>query len=85
MLRLVEIMGAMSFLEKLCNVSDGAQWREKTQTLIDAEDPHPARRERLAGAFNRGFNGYQDSVPHLHPFRDGHDGKIPHRGRGAGC
>jgi uncharacterized protein (TIGR02301 family) len=27
--------------------------------LIDAEAPSEARRERLAGAFNRGFRGYQ--------------------------
>ncbi|MGL4323044.1 MAG: TIGR02301 family protein [Beijerinckiaceae bacterium] len=61
MLRLAEIMGAMSFLEKLCGESDGTEWRDRTQGLIEAEDPHPARRERLAGAFNRGFSGYQDT------------------------
>lgn len=60
MLRLATIMGAMSFLEDLCRLSDGASWRGKMQALIDAEEASPARRERLAGAYNRGFTGYQD-------------------------
>lgn len=60
MLRLATIMGAMSFLEELCRISDGAGWRLKMQALMDAEEPHPARRERLAGAYNQGLTGYQD-------------------------
>lgn len=60
MLRLAALMGAMSFLEELCQISDGAAWRARMQALIDAEDPHPARRERMAGAFNQSFTGYQD-------------------------
>ncbi|MGL4811932.1 MAG: TIGR02301 family protein [Beijerinckiaceae bacterium] len=60
MLRLAEIMGALSFLEDLCQTGDGARWQERMQALIETEDASPARRERLAGAFNRGFSGFSD-------------------------
>ncbi len=66
LMRLSEIMGALSYLRELCpeNASQndakdaGTQFRDKMRALMEAEAPHPARKERLAGAFNRGFNGY---------------------------
>lgn len=59
LLRLSEIMGALSYLRDLCGVRDGEDWRSRMAGLIDAEGTTEARRERLAGAFNRGFRGYQ--------------------------
>ena len=59
LLRLSEIMGALSYLRDLCGVRDGEDWRARMSTLIEAEGTTEARRERLAGAFNRGFRGYQ--------------------------
>ncbi|MGA8601103.1 MAG: TIGR02301 family protein, partial [Beijerinckiaceae bacterium] len=34
-------------------------WRTKMAALLDAEAKTQTRRERLAGAFNRGFRGYE--------------------------
>jgi uncharacterized protein (TIGR02301 family) len=58
LLRLSEVMGALAFLRELCGQADGSAWRERTQSLLDAEASEPDRRARLAGAFNRGYQGY---------------------------
>jgi len=57
-LRLSEIIGALSYLRELCAAGDAPAWRARMTALIEAEAPTPARRERLAGAFNKGFSGY---------------------------
>jgi predicted secreted protein len=36
-------------------------WRDRMQDLMSAEGAGPARREKLAGAFNRGLRGYEFS------------------------
>jgi uncharacterized protein (TIGR02301 family) len=59
LMRLSEIMGALAYLRDLCGAQDGAAWSARMNALIEAEAPSEARRERLAGAFNRGFRGYQ--------------------------
>jgi uncharacterized protein (TIGR02301 family) len=58
LLRLAEIMGALAYLRDLCGDDDGAEWRNRVAALIAAESNDPARKEELAGAFNRGFRGY---------------------------
>ncbi|MDJ1157753.1 TIGR02301 family protein [Chelatococcus sp. SYSU_G07232] len=58
MLRLSEIMGALAFLRGLCGGSDAPQWRAEMTALLEAEATTPARRERLAGAYNRGYKGF---------------------------
>lgn len=58
MLRLAETLGALTFLRDLCGAGDGAQWRERMTNLLDSEGRDEARRARLAGAFNRGFQDY---------------------------
>jgi uncharacterized protein (TIGR02301 family) len=59
-LRLAEILGALSYLDDLCG-SSGMDWRMRMQALIDAEAKTPLHRERIAGRFNRGFQGYRQS------------------------
>ena len=59
LMRLSEIMGALAYLRDLCGAQDGTLWSERMAALLDAEAPGETRRERLAGAFNRGFRGYQ--------------------------
>jgi uncharacterized protein (TIGR02301 family) len=59
LMRLSEIMGALAYLRDLCGAKDGEAWSARMATLLDAEAPGETRRERLAGAFNRGFRGYQ--------------------------
>ena len=52
-------MGALSYLRNLCGENDGDSWRSRMRGLLDAEALTPNRRERLAGAYNRGFRGYE--------------------------
>lgn len=59
LLRLAELMGALSYLRDLCGAGDGAQFRDKMARLLDAEARSPERKETLAGAFNRGFGDYE--------------------------
>lgn len=59
LLRLAEIMGTLAFMRELCGDKDGAEWSLRMKTLLDVEAKTDARRERLAGAYNRGFRGYE--------------------------
>ncbi len=70
LLRLSEIMGALAYLQTICaepvSVKARAQaedlpWRERMEALMTAEGAGPARREKLAGAYNRGLQGYEYS------------------------
>ena len=56
--RLAEIIGSLAFLRGLCESPDAAEGPKRMQALLDAEGTSPARRERLAGAYNRGFGGF---------------------------
>ena len=51
-------MGSLAFLRALCNASDSAEWPKRMQALIDTEGTTPGRKERLAGAYNRGYRGF---------------------------
>ncbi len=57
LLRLSEVLGALAFLRPLCGGGDEAEWRNRMDQLIQAEASTPQRRERLAGAWNRGYRG----------------------------
>jgi uncharacterized protein (TIGR02301 family) len=57
--RISEILGALHYLRPLCGANDGPVWRDKMRALIDAEGGPADRRERLAGAFNEGYSGFQ--------------------------
>lgn len=59
LLRLSEILGALSWLREVCGDRDGDQWRASMRALMEAEAQTEARRERLAGAYNRGFRSYE--------------------------
>jgi len=58
LLRLAELMGALSYLRDLCQAGDGAQFRDKMSRLLEAEAHTEERKAALAGAFNRGFGDY---------------------------
>ncbi|MGL4443551.1 MAG: TIGR02301 family protein [Alsobacter sp.] len=58
LLRLSEILGALAFLRPLCGGNDEREWRVRMTQLIDAEASTTGRRERLAGAYNRGYREY---------------------------
>ena len=59
LLRLSEMLGALAYLQDLCgHHQEGQTWHAKMAALISAEAKTSLRKERLAGAFNRGFRGY---------------------------
>jgi uncharacterized protein (TIGR02301 family) len=58
LLRLSEIMGALAYLRDLCGARDADTYRAKMSALLAVEATSDARKERLAGAFNHGFQGY---------------------------
>ena len=58
LLRLAELMGALSYLRDLCQAGDGPQFRDKMARLLEAEAHTEERKAALAGAFNRGFGDY---------------------------
>jgi uncharacterized protein (TIGR02301 family) len=58
MLRLAEVIGSLAFLRQLCGGAEAQAWRVRMTELLDAEGTTPGRRERLAGAYNRGFRGF---------------------------
>jgi uncharacterized protein (TIGR02301 family) len=58
LLRLSEILGALSFLRQLCGAEDGSGWRDEMSALLAAEQPAAERRSRLIGRFNHGFETF---------------------------
>ena len=58
LLRLSEIIGSLAFLRNLCGEADAAEWQKRMQALVDSEGTTAGRRERLAGAYNRGYQGF---------------------------
>lgn len=58
LLRLSEILGALTFLRRLCGESDAGTWRGEMGALLAAEHPNPERRSRLVGRFNHGFETF---------------------------
>jgi uncharacterized protein (TIGR02301 family) len=58
-LRLAEILGALTYLDALCAADPPGDWRAKMQVLLEAEAKTAARKERLAGSYNRGFHDYE--------------------------
>ncbi len=58
LLRLSEAMGSIAFLRGLCTGAEEPVWRERMSSLIESEARTPARREKLAGAYNRGYRSY---------------------------
>lgn len=59
LLRLSEILGAMHYLRGLCGATEGEQWRDQMEKLLDTEQPDDARRARMVDRFNRGYDSYK--------------------------
>lgn len=58
LMRMAEVIGSLAFLRGLCATPDAAEWPARMKALIEAEGITPARRDRLAGAYNRGYRSY---------------------------
>ncbi len=61
LLRLGEVMGALSVLRDVCGHDDGPEWTQRMRELLDSEAPSGMRRERLAGRFNAAVEAYRTS------------------------
>ena len=61
LLRLAEILGSLTYLRDLCGAGDADKWRTQMTALLAAEGATVARKERLAGSFNKGFRGYEQT------------------------
>ena len=59
LVRLAEVLGTLSYLRDLCGYGDGAEFRARMAALLDSEAGGGARRDRIAGYFNRGFREYE--------------------------
>jgi uncharacterized protein (TIGR02301 family) len=59
LLQLAQIMGALHFLEQLCDGAGTSAWRDQMAALLAAEQPDDRRRARLVDSFNRGFESYR--------------------------
>ncbi len=55
--RLTNILGSLYYLQPLCGY-DEIDWREQADILITLEKPTRDRKQRLAGAFNEGFQAF---------------------------
>jgi uncharacterized protein (TIGR02301 family) len=58
LLRFAEVIGSLAFLRQLCTMPDAAEWPRRMQALLEAEGTTAGRRERIAGAYNRGYRAY---------------------------
>ncbi len=59
LLRLAEVLGALAYLRDICDDGDGARFRERMAALIEGDPRAQEARDQMAGAFNRGFEGYR--------------------------
>ncbi len=59
LLQLAETLGILAYMTDLCGEQGADLWRQRAEQIIEAEGGSRARRERLAGAYNRGFAGHQ--------------------------
>ncbi|MBD8065446.1 TIGR02301 family protein [Devosia sp. PTR5] len=55
--RLSEVMGSLYYLEPLCQAGSD-DWRAEMADLIALDEPDEDRRQRLAGAFNGGYEAF---------------------------
>ncbi|MGO4704648.1 TIGR02301 family protein [Microvirga sp. 2MCAF38] len=58
LLRLSEILGSLAFLRPLCSAPDASEWSKRMQAIMENEGTSPGRRERLAGAYNKGYQAF---------------------------
>jgi uncharacterized protein (TIGR02301 family) len=59
LLRLAEALGVIAYVSRLCDEPASDGWHQRAQQIIEAEGATQSRKDRLAGAFNRGYFGHQ--------------------------
>lgn len=76
LMRLSEIVGSLAFLRGLCAAPDAGEWPGRMKALIEAEGVTPGRRDRLAGAYNRGYRSYATTYRVCTPAADEASGRF---------
>lgn len=56
--RLSAIVGALMYLDPLCNNSQPTAWHDQMASILDAENADDARRRQLTDRFNRAYRTY---------------------------
>lgn len=56
--RLSTVVGALMYLDPLCNKTDVNSWYEQMAALLDAENADEARRRNIVDRFNRAYRTY---------------------------
>ncbi|WP_157967598.1 TIGR02301 family protein [Cohaesibacter intestini] len=56
--RLSAVVGALMFLDPLCNNTSATSWYEQMAALLDAENADDARRRNITDRFNRAYRTY---------------------------
>jgi uncharacterized protein (TIGR02301 family) len=67
LMRLAEIMGALAYLRDICGAHDSDAFHDKVAALLEIEARTTERKERLAGAYNRGFHDYERAYRNCTP------------------
>ena len=57
LIRLAEVLGSLHFLRTLCG-ERSSLWRERMETLLEAEQPDEERRLRIIASFNHGYSSF---------------------------
>ena len=61
--RLSTVVGALMYLDPLCNGSDPKAWYEQMAAMLDAENADDARRRQLTDRFNKAYRNYARTYP----------------------
>lgn len=62
LIELSEILGSLALAHQICTPGTSANpWRTRMETLLDAEGESSGAREKMIGAYNRGFSEYATS------------------------
>ena len=56
--RLSTVVGALMYLDPLCNQTDANNWYSQMSALLEAENADDARRRNITDRFNRAYRTY---------------------------
>ena len=65
--RLSAIVGALMYLDPLCNDSQATSWRNQMAALLEAENADDTRRRQLTDRFNRSYRSYASTYQSCNP------------------
>ncbi|WP_233713874.1 TIGR02301 family protein [Aquamicrobium zhengzhouense] len=60
LLRISEILGALHYLRNLCG-EESTEWRDRMNSLLEAENPDESRRVKFVASFNSGYRSFEET------------------------